>query len=102
VEEKLLGGGASQIQTRVWEMRKQKEVETSESTGTSLVLADYYKIEIELNMAFLKDQGIELRRAKSSRSSSVLGSAMREGKEYGSKLPLGASVEGTKIAGLLG
>jgi len=87
-------GASSRLLSRIHDLRKEKEVETSKgSTGTSLVLADYYRVESDLNEGFIKSTGVNLvvrsDRSKGSTSQRAFGM----GSEYAKKLPLTASVE---------
>ena len=83
-------GAAQQIQQRIHELRKTEESKAP-STGTSLVLADVYRMEVEANEAFIKSLGYNLI-TKNSRSAGVLGDAVRAGRDFGSSLPLNVQV----------
>jgi len=89
-------GVSNEIQNRAYEMRRdaQKENEApaaQSATGTSIVLADYYKAEAEANNEFIKKTVGELVSVRGSQGISNA-DAFNSGSEFGRNLPLASGI----------
>lgn len=90
-------GAADRIRARVMEMRNEEEVtnKAEVSTGTSLVIADYYKTEALKNNEWLSQQGIRLVKGKSKPTKGATsGDAYASGDAYGKTIQLNRQVSG--------
>lgn len=84
-------GAANRIQQRVWDIQQATKGQKT-STGTGLILADVYEMELEANEAWLKERGTELVTSKSRGKEP--GSGYHEGSTYGNGLGLQPQVGG--------
>ena len=87
-------GVSDRIYARVEEMMKTVDVEFS--TSTALVLRSLYVTELEANMGFLEDSGVNLRLGKKA-NKGVRADAYADGKEYGDKVNLNPQVGGEVV-----
>ena len=79
------------LRKRADELRQTQE-NTGKSTGTSLVVADYYTQESNANNNWLATQGVKLKESTPREHSASNYDAYGQGKAYGSPLPLSASI----------
>lgn len=87
-------GVAAVIYRRCQKLRAQKESElsTDKATGTSIVLADYYKIEHDANVEFM-DKAMETYKPKGRARAAGNMDAYASGSEFGNSLPLASGIK---------
>lgn len=86
-------GAVDSLYWRIKEMKKKAPDAESESTGTSLVLADYYETEMESNMAWLATEGTELVSLKRREPKVSNVSAYNAGRKFGDTINLNSQIE---------
>jgi hypothetical protein len=88
-------GAAERVIERCYDLRRAAEADSnadaSRGTGTSLVLASYYKQELDANEQFLKDAGLRLRH-KANREHGSRADGHYAGREHGNKISLSRQV----------
>lgn len=91
-------GAALHIAKRCKELRAEAERASAPATGTSLVLASYYKNELDANRRFMTEAGIHLTQRNGPRIK-VGGAGYSEGYEYGGKVSLNRQIGGGATGG---